>query len=307
MLQGDTLHGIIPWIDGLSFVGIVVGVVKGSDWLDSMLNDTGRSAITKWLKKVPADAKDESWPNALSELIDNVFGERPFSMKFILRSFIASIIAVSLVYLVYARLQLRTGTPVHEFTGVLTLSLCTSLIPDYLSLLVSRTIILLIPRNPGLPRVLFFLVTDAVLTAITSIVSYVTGFTLYLIVSALFTVGTKALIPTMTGAPVILYYVFTRQFTLSALNLGANSSMRGMAIYFYSSFFTSVWLWLYVIAGFTIQTLRRIRFFWVRVSKYLDIDKQPLGCIGKVSGLVLASLWAIFIGLEHAMHYLRAY
>jgi hypothetical protein len=29
MLQGDTLHGFIPWIDGLSFVGIVAGSCKG--------------------------------------------------------------------------------------------------------------------------------------------------------------------------------------------------------------------------------------------------------------------------------------
>jgi hypothetical protein len=64
---------------------------------------------------------------------------------------------------------------------------------------------------------------------------------------------------------------------------------------------------LYVISGFTIKATRRIRFLWVRVSRYLDIDNKPLGCIGKVSGLLLASLWAVFIGLERALHYLEGH
>jgi hypothetical protein len=150
MLQSGTLHGIIPWIDGLSFVGIVAGIAKGFDWLDSMLNDGGRTAITKWLKNVPADVQDDSWPIALSGLIDRVFGERAFSLKFIARSFIASFSAVCLVFLLYIRLHLRKNIDLDDAVGILEFSLSISLIPDYLSLLVSRAIIMLIPRNPRL-------------------------------------------------------------------------------------------------------------------------------------------------------------
>jgi hypothetical protein len=102
-----------------------------------MLNDTGRAAITKWLKNAPSDVQDDSWPGALSGLIDNVFGERPFSLKFFGRSCIASIITVSLVWLVYMRLQLRVGNSVHDFVHVIEAALIVSLMPDYLSLLVS--------------------------------------------------------------------------------------------------------------------------------------------------------------------------
>jgi hypothetical protein len=306
MLQSETLHGIIPWIDGLSFVGIVTGVVKGSDWLDSMLNETGRKAISKWLKNVPSDAEDDSWPVALSGLIDRVFGERPFSLKFILRSFVASIIAVSIVWLVYARLQLRAHNPAEGFSETIVFSLLVSLIPDYLSLLISRAIINLIPRNPRLRRIVLLLVVDAALTAVISIVSLMPAWFFYLIL----------LLSPRPGygfTEVVKFWLLTWNsmyddyFSLSAFNLGSEYPSQGLTIFFYSSFFTSVWLWLYVIAGFAIKASRKLQFLWFRLSKYLDIDKKPLGCIGKVSGLLLASLWAMFIGLEHALHYLAGH
>jgi hypothetical protein len=93
-------------------------------------------------------------------------------------------------------------------------------------------------------------------------------------------------------------------FRFSELNL-AQPSEEKIAIYFYSAFFTSLWLWLYVLAGFSITLARRICFIWVRVSRYLDIDKKPLGCIGKVGGLVLATLWTLLVCAEHVVHYLQ--
>jgi hypothetical protein len=301
MLQSDALHGIIPWIDGLSFVGIVAGVVKGSDWLDSMLNDTGRAAITKWLKNVPSEAQDDSWPQALSGLIDRVFGERPFSLKFILRSFVASIIAVTLVWLVYARLQLRLGNGVQNYTGIIVISLVVNLIPDYLSLLVSRAIIMLIPRNPRLHRVISLLIADAALTALIPIISLSAGYLM---------LGSHR---TFKYYDPIVYidtwrthaHELRASYVLSSFSLATDSPMATLDVFIYSSFFTSLWLWLYVTAGFAIKGSRRLHFLWMRVSKYLDIDNKPLGCIGKVSGLLLASLWFIFIGLEHALHYMQ--
>ena len=303
MLQSDALHGIIPWIDGLSFVGIAAGVAKGSDWLDSMLNDAGRVAITKWLKNVPPDVQDDSWPVALSGLIDRVFGERPFSLKFIARSFIASFIAVCLVFLLYIRLHLRKNIDLDDAVGILEFSLSISLIPDYFSLLVSRSIIMLIPRNPRLWRIVFLLIADAIITSFISIVGIVLGSMLAIAYDLRSGIGFHL-------AFITVFNRFTSDLSLSAFRSHvdlASDSASPFAIFFYSSFFTSVWLWLYVTSGFAIKATRRIRFIWGRFSKYLDIDKKPLGCVGKVSALLVASLWAVFIGLEHALHYLAGH
>lgn len=315
MLQGDTFHGIIPWIDGLSFVGIIASVVKGSDWLDSLLNDEGRAAIAKWLKSVPPTRQDKPWPTVLFGLIDRVFGERPFSVMFFLRSCLASILAVVIVWLVYARLQLRGGYHHLNFWAVIETALFTSLVPDYLSLLISRTIIRMIPRNPRLSRIVFLLITDTVLSIVISILSLAIGKIVYSIVLWYVIVfeyrdfhWNMLLLPLKAGSTFISITTdFLSKTPISTLlNLKSPASM-GWSITIYSAFFTSVWLWLYVISGLAIKVVRRIRFVWVRVSKYLDIDKKPLGCIGKVSGLLLASLWAVFIGLEHALHFLRAH
>lgn len=316
MLEGDTLHGIIPWIDGLSFVGIIASVVKGSDWLDSLLNDEGRAAIAKFLKSVPPTRLDKPWPTVLFGLIDRVFGERPFSVRFFLRSCLASILAVVVVWLVYARLQLRGGYHQLYFWAVIETALFTSLVPDYLSLLLSRTIIRMIPRNPRLSRVAFLLITDTVLSIVISVVFLAIGkilFSIYIFYEIVFLVKdfhwSVFLFPFKAGTSTFVSITtdFLSKTPISTLlNLKSPASM-GWSITIYSALFTSVWLWLYVISGLAIKVVRRIRFVWVRLSKYLDIDKKPLGCIGKVSGLLLASLWAVFVGLEHALHYLAGH
>jgi hypothetical protein len=289
MLQSDTLHGIIPWVDGLTFVGIVAGAAKASDWLDSMLNDTGRAAITKWLKNVSSDAQDDSWSQALSGLIDRVFGERPFSFKFFRRSCVASFVAVGLVSIFYVRVRLRSHLHI-ALLQVFFNSFIFGLIPDYLSLLTSRAILILISRNPRLLRIVLFLLADALISPLISIGGMLTIMVLISTVEPSFSINHPLqVIPDF-------YHAF---FSWRAFTFSSGTVLDQLSVLFYSSFFTSIWLWLYVIVGFAMKATRRIH-----VSQYLDIDKKPLGCIGKMSGLVLASLWAIFIGVEHTLHYL---
>jgi hypothetical protein len=93
---------------------------------------------------------------------------------------------------------------------------------------------------------------------------------------------------------------------LEALNSTANfyrgrpvpfRSSNGLpyGIFFYTSFFTSIWVWLYLAGGVAIRwipTTDRLRALLVKI---VDVKGQPLKAIGWVVASMAASLLAVFL------------
>lgn len=62
-------------------------------------------------------------------------------------------------------------------------------------------------------------------------------------------------------------------------------------VWFWSTFFTSIWLWLYAGSGFLLKAARRfdIGFDWF--NRHFDIEHKPLQSIGLVSGVLVAVVY----------------
>jgi hypothetical protein len=59
-------------------------------------------------------------------------------------------------------------------------------------------------------------------------------------------------------------------------------------------FFSSLWLWIYLGAGFLLKTARRFDTGLSLVNRYLDIEHKPLQCIGLVGGSTVAiAYWLV--------------
>jgi hypothetical protein len=310
MFATDVIHALLPWIDGATVIGIVTGTAKTSEWLEGMLNDSGKAAITNWLKNVP-EPDSESGPSVFSTLIDRVFGTRPFSFSFFGRSCIASLIAVFLVWIVSRRLILHFATHIvlnpmlTEAMGLVVWSLLINLCPDYVSLLVTRYIVRAIARKSTFTRLLRLFIADFTVTASISLFSTLFGilcfFEIWPSISALtldrvHLSGLGGLIKF-----IFLFHWMTFRVLLDIFTFFIKERFDGyfVSIFFYSAFFTSIWLWIYIVSSIVIKGLHRMKALWKWLSKYLDIEKHPLFCVGKVSGIILGAIWAVFVTILH--------
>ena len=305
MPAGDVIHTLLPWIDGATVVGIPVGAAKVAEWLEGILSPNGRTTLARWLTNT-SDPDSESGPSVFSNLIDRVFGTRAFSIKFFLRSCVASFIAVFLASVIYKRLgnHLHPLMPPNEgFSLFLLCAIATNLFPDYCSLLVSRYIVRAIAQKPTVVRMLELFIANFILTTCVSLVGTVIGFGIVLTTLYAAT-GVNVFVASIISFHDLAEFA---RHPLSWLSLGliGSPALAWLGVFFYSAFFTLLWMWIYIASALVIKALHRLKGQWTRLSKYLDIETKPLVCVGKVSGLILGALYAVLATLLHFGHKLH--
>src|ERR1700733_5493363 len=197
-----------------------------------MISDESRVTLWYHLADLPSDERIDSWTSVFPKLIDTVFGRKALSWKFLFRSYIASLLSVVIVGLFYYRFASRGYINQEVSTFILTLlvpgSLCVNIIPDYLSILVSRMIIRKMSERPTLLNISGLLALNIVLT------------------------GVVALCGVLIGVKVFRILMFRQYGILLHFNLRSFFSMgyfpqmfefrESTSIFFYAAFFTSIWI-----------------------------------------------------------------
>jgi hypothetical protein len=288
----------LPLLGTTSVIAVVIAVAKSFEWLDGMVSDRGREALTHWLSNAPDDAKIDSWATIFPKLIDRVFGTRAWSLKFLFRSCVASVIAVTTVtilfYVVVESHRGQTTFGIYLFGGLI-LGTIANCFPDYLSLLVTRTIVRLLEKNPMIVRTGILLIVDTLLTAIVAEVAIYC--LLVLIVGAIGLIAKHSLALLLGFLTPMMFY----KFMLIPFHRAFYTNL--FCIFVYSAFFTSVWLWLYVISIGVIRIAHRVRFLWVRLLPFLDIEKKPIVAIGRVAGLIAGAVYTVLLGTAWLVRY----
>jgi hypothetical protein len=303
------LTQLSPALKGVGFVGVVTGVAKAFDWLDGGISPEGRKRLFKWLKNLPEDELIDTWAAVFPNLIDRVFGERAFSWRFFLRSCVASLIAVAtMTMLCTATLGPRAvmgRLNLSQWTGiVLTSAICINCIPDYFSLLVSRSIVRSMAKHPKLVPVMMLLLLDSAATALLA-ATFVTLYQfIFLATVFLFTFLRASHGHSLQfGLIEALLYSARSTYKLnwsSPLSLISSLSSHLTRIFVLASFFTSIWVWLYVLASTSIRILHKARYVWTRIIPFLDVEKKPMTAIGRVAGLIAGAGYAIILVAEWA-------
>lgn len=291
MLDSHAFAGHLKTLfDGVTVTGLATGTAKVFEWFDKMLNDKARLALSRWLKNLPRDPDLESWTLVFPKLIDRVFGPDALSLSFIFRSCIASVFAVTAVTLIWIRSSLGPrhvdrDTLVAYLSGVLfelILAFVVNFVPDYCSLLISRLIVRRMAKTSSVVATIILLLLDTISTAFLAFF-----FTSAAYMMALFLMGG------VSGGD-------SEQTTiLDILNFRRPHPIGQYALpLFYSSFFTSIWVWLYVIAGLSVKTLRSMSFVWARIRPWLDIDQKPMIALGRVAGSLVAATYALILAIH---------
>jgi hypothetical protein len=65
-----------------------------------------------------------------------------------------------------------------------------------------------------------------------------------------------------------------------------------IGLMFYSTFLTSVWLWLYLASTSIVGWMPTIRYVWRRLGKTYDLKMQPFASLGEIAAMIFAAIWS---------------
>ena len=292
------LNPFVPLLKGATFVGIVTGVAKGFKWADGGLSKEGRRRLGQWLRNVPGTEQIDAWASVFPNLIDRVFGPKAFSWRFFNVSLFFSMIAVFITSIIsvahyglfeFDSLSRRVNDGTFGTFGFISsMALLLNYVPDYLSVIISRFIVRMMAKRPTTLNTMLLLLLDTFLTVIVAFLSLTIMLTL---------VGIKGHVPTfksMLHHPIEIAWICFQMawicFQMAGWTIKFYPVMR---VFLLASLFTSVWVWLYVLASVSIRILHKIRFVWVKIVPFLDVEKRPMTAVGRVAGLIAGVVYLI--------------
>ena len=291
------------WIACLAVVGFVVVLfVLG----DRLLARERRQELGGWLlDELPAEARVDSLPKAFIEWFDRMFRTRAIQvlgtelhLPSFWRSALASFLALVAAAMVWLANKGALSEPPTDGTNVSLLLLLyggatvvTNIIPDYLSLVESRFVLGKMSEARSTPAKLGWLAIDACATAtIVFLFLWGSGVLLLPLVpeESLYAVGC------LTRET----FDFDRMIDIAIAGLTFSTPPGTLnydvsAVYIYSSFFTSFWVWLYLGSGLLVRLAQLIPGLREFLRRACRVHDYPLRVLAVVSGLVAIALFML--------------
>ncbi|MCG8433561.1 MAG: hypothetical protein MJA83_05985, partial [Gammaproteobacteria bacterium] len=253
----------------------------------------------------------ESLPDSFGILFDSVFGSKHLSWRCFRSSVLASVFAVFVVgILVYYSGAMRLD-PINErfpfiflnFLYLLVGAATVNAIPDYVSLLETRWLIRYSKSSVSFLSILLIdiLLTTAIILAWISFLSFVIppvfefpDRTAYWVMQSPFYENWVYQIPverapTLENIPTIIFNYLLMPTTTTAI----------LGVYFYSTFFTSFWLWVYMLIVGLSRMLIRLNSGVGILLRVTDVEEQPFRSLGFVSVVLVSSFF--LLGLPFAV------
>jgi hypothetical protein len=239
-----------------------------------------KSQTVDWILSVSITPTASRWASAFASAFDSVFGHRHVSWKCFFRSILATLACIAIVLFIWALVrpyqvsQLLSGENV--FIEMLLIFIATSilnLIPDYISLLQTRYCVSLISRVQRTYAVLGLVVLNAALSA-------AIGAAVFLSFSV------TALNYSLPEAGSLF---FSQVLPLSAEKPGEPA----LGIWFYATFFTSVWFWLYVSSGLLVRGAHSIDYVWNLLRRFVNVREKPFTALGVLVIFLVSAFYVI--------------
>ena len=251
------------------------GIWSLFDRAEQVISEDTKNAISRWLQNLDV-APSQTWVLTFISVFEYVFGRRHISFLCFFRSSIASLVSVISLTLLWCSvrpnqaLSFFAGNILGNILSVIFFSFFFNTIPDYISLLETRYVLSLMKTTSSIVRTTAFLVLDFALTT-----------TIITIVSLIILCSSGESISSAIN------------LLLSGFLLSSNSSSLSLGVYVYSTYFTSVWIWLYVASGLIVRVLIGANFVIKMTRQLLDIKGQPLRSLGFVSMFIVTSIYVI--------------
>ncbi len=267
---------------------LVTGLIwKLFDRVEKTATDEGRKMAMRWTRGLVPGASLKKLSELFADSFDSVFGSKHFSGKCFVRSCLASYLCVLVVALIWASLrpdefkqillQMNNWDGASEIAYTfLIVTVVFNILPDYLSLLQTRIIVKLLKKENNMFALWIFI--DIVLTAL-------------LAVSAWLFIWS---IPISSGGT--FSYVIDEYFEV-IFHAASLSSMKAghltPGIFFYSTFFTSVWLWLYILSMPLLKTASKLDGAFSFLKRFFFREDQPFISLGAISIVIVTFIYIV--------------
>ena len=185
-------------------------------------------------------------------------------------------------------------------------------LPDYFSLVFSRTILKRMARNPTGTRIVILLVLDTLGTALIAtcalwlsgrIAQAVTSVDCIRIIFRL----PKGLQPwagkVRHALAIMTIHLFFGEADFKTYFSLALRFHHPLSVLFYSAFLTSIWIWLYVASAVLIKIAHRVRPLWLKAFPYLDVERRPMQAIGRIAGIMAGIGYCILLVAQSALRH----
>lgn len=268
--------GFIAYI--VSWLTVITGVFTLFEKASDSLKEESKIAISQWLMNVGMEGGQPNWPTMFVATFDSVFTKRHLSWTCFWRSSLASFFAVILISLLVNALGISTVFQeiISEtwlgFFFILLVGAILNLIPDYVSLLETRVVIKLMSKKATFFRILMLLLLDLVAT---NVIFFVIAF---IIIVNLINLFTRVAWAWETPGGALGAYIQGLTFSGKEKDLG---------IFIYSTFFTSIWVWLYAFSGFFVGIISKSKSVLDFFKKHLAIEDRPLRSMAFVIVLII--------------------
>jgi hypothetical protein len=280
-------------------ITLIAGIAYYYERWERFAKEEERGIYRRWLRQ-PSLGKGimPSWPRAFLILFDRIFGKRHFSWKCIRNSFLTSLIFVTFIFLlklIIFNLDIE-GTfrnkSVRAIAAFFILPIFPNFIVDYIALMKSRFVIHKLSKYYPKGTILNVLIIpiDLFINFMISSLAFVVLFYI-----ADFFVGGSGSVHNfliyddhdpknivILGQGKIQIH---RGLLETYLDVVANQDALGT--FFYATFFTSLWIWLFALSGFVIRQLRRIDEWMKHINLRRLVDekamsKEPIACYGYI-------------------------
>jgi len=271
-----------------AWLGIITGIRKLFKDTEEDVLPGFKKSVAAWIQNLKPAEKITNWPDQFAQLFDSVFGKKHFTLKCFLRSSLASLISATLMFFIWGILRPNEFHAfyldpdlVYNFLILLFFVGILNLIPDYFSLLETRYMLRWLNNSYSVKRAILGILIDGLVTA----VIFWIGLNILSVLVLVFVSDTSF---------VVLFIKINKEFLTLYLPLKATQMyILPLGITFYSTFFTSAWLWLYVISGIILKSLKYFGVMVEKAGKIFDLENKPISALGNVASVFVTFIFAV--------------
>ena len=269
-----------------SWLGIITGIRKLFKDTEEDVLPGFKKSVAAWIQNLKPAEKITRWPDQFAQLFDSVFGKKHFTFKCFLRSSIASIVSAMIMFFIWGVLRpnefhtfFSSPNLVSNIIQLVFFVETLNFIPDYFSLLETRYMIRWINKSYSVKKSILVILVDGLVTGVIYFIGYNVFWAVFLI--------------TIGGSSFAEFIEINQDFLTSHLFLKRGKIHRlPIGITFYSTFFTSAWLWLYVISGIILKGLKYFGVMVEKVGTIFDLENKPISALGIVASIFVTFIFA---------------
>jgi hypothetical protein len=288
---------------------------------DKNVKDASRRHVVHFIEQTSLSEVVRKWPHSLIIKFDAVFSPNIASLRFFFFSCIFSLSTCLL--LIVAGIGIRTSLSAEDYLG-LVIPILGNMVPDYLSYIETRFMLVMISRQRNYSAQVFLLMLDAILSLAIFFFFAVIGNYIFMMYGALMVsseyiefyqafhfILDQAFYLFNLGLGYFFYSVHTgAAFDFSTIDVSSKvfyvvttdrcavfafGTSGWVSPFLYSTFVTSIWIWLYMASLFLLKFFLLFDESKKFALTHLDIENRPFSSIGFVMAIIAAA--AAMIGI----------